>query len=292
MITAQAEYGPIKTLILKKAQDAFRSQELLSAKWKELNFISEPDFRKAIGEYEKFQDIVTMKGTAKASFLSMDDSVTPDSIYCRDASLATDAGLILCNMGKPARATEPPSVRRTCDANGIKVLGQIKAPGTLEGGDCVWVDAKTLAIGHTYRTNSQGIAQVRALLEPLGVTIWEVHLPHYRGPSDVFHLMSVFSPVDKNIAVVYSPLMPVSFRNGLLDRGYQLVEVPEQEFDSMGCNVLSIGDQHCIMIKGNPLTKERLVKAGCKVDEYEGAEISWKGGGGPTCLTRPIQREI
>ena len=118
-----------------------------------------------------------------------------------------------------------------------------------------------------------------------------VPLPHYKGPSDVFHLMSILSPVDHDLAVVYSPLMPIPFRNELRDRGYQFVEVPDVEFDSMGCNVLALGPRNVLMVKGNPITKEALLRAGCKVQEYDGAEISVKGGGGPTCLTRPLDRE-
>jgi N-dimethylarginine dimethylaminohydrolase len=292
MITSHAEYGPIKTLLLKHARDAFRSQELITRQWKELNFLSEPELPKAASEYSAFHDLVTGEGLAQVTMLPQDASVTLDSLYCRDAALATDFGMIMCNMGKPARAGEPAAIKRACDAASITVLGEIKAPGTVEGGDCAWVDVKTLAVGLTYRTNAHGIAQLRAMLEPHGVKVIDVHLPHFRGVSDVFHLMSIFSPVHKDIAVVYSPLMPIVFRNDLLTRGFNLVEVPESEFDSMGCNVLAIGNRHCLMVKGNPITRERLEAAGCKVDEYEGQEISLKGGGGPTCLTRPMQREI
>ena len=124
------------------------------------------------------------------------------------------------------------------------------------------------------------------------MNVISVSLPHYKGPSDVFHLMSILSPVDRDLAVVYSPLMPIVFRKELLNRGYELVDVPEEEFDSMGCNVLAIAPRTCIMVAGNPKTKAALEKAGCKVFEYEGDEISVKGGGGPTCLTRPLSREV
>jgi N-dimethylarginine dimethylaminohydrolase len=292
MITSHAEYGTIRTLILKRAADAFVDQARLRTKWKELNFTSEPDLPKAVKEYESFQQIVSNRGKARVTYLPQDKSVTPDSIYCRDAALATDRGIIICNMGKPARATEPGAMKHACLTNGLPILGTITAPGTVEGGDCAWVDTRTLAVGLTYRTNLEGIHQLRSLLGPLGVKVLEVHLPHYRGPSDVFHLMSVFSPVAANIAVVYSPLMPVSFRLDLLSRGFKLAEVPESEFDSMGCNVLSVGANECVVVRGNPITRKRIEEAGCHVTEYEGSEISMKGGGGPTCLTRPIQREI
>ncbi len=162
----------------------------------------------------------------------------------------------------------------------------------MEGGDVAWIDSKTLAVGHTYRTNEAGINQLKNFLEPLGIDVLVASMPHYKGPADVFHLMSVLSPVDKDLAVVYSPLMPIAFRNTLLDKGFSFVEVPDSEWDSMGCNVLAIAPREVVMVKGNPITKHRLEQAGCIVWEYEGNEISVKGGGGPTCLTRPIERSI
>ena len=193
-------------------------------------------------------------------------------------------------MGKAARSNEPAAERKSFEVNGIKILGEINIPGTVEGGDVAWIDQHTLAVGHTYRTNEDGISQLKKLLEPIGVRVLVAAMPHYKGPSDVFHLMSVFSPVDKNLAVVYSPLMPIAFRNELLARGYAFVEVPDSEWDSMGCNVLAIAPREVIIVKGNPVTKQRLLEAGCIIHEYEGQEISVKGGGGPTCLTRPIAR--
>ena len=213
-----------------------------------------------------------------------------DSIYCRDASIATNAGVIICNMGKQARANEPLAAKKVYQANGIAVLGSITAPGTLEGGDVAWLDEYTLAVGHSYRTNEEGIRQLTVLLQPLGVAVITVALPHYQGTSDVFHLMSILSPVDTNLAVVYSPLMPIVFRNLLLQRGYKLIEVPHNEFESMGCNVLALSPRNCLMVAGNPITKAALIQAGCTITEYKGEEISVKGGGGPTCLTRPLTR--
>ncbi len=148
---------------------------------------------------------------AEIFYLPEDASVNMDSIYCRDASIATDNGMIICNMGKAARRNEPFAEKKAFEANGIPVLGTITAPGTLEGGDVAWLDEYTLAVGHTYRTNEEGIKQLTSLLQPLGVEVITVPLPHYKGPEDVFHLMSILSPVDKDLAVVYSPLMPIGF---------------------------------------------------------------------------------
>lgn len=289
--TCQSEWGKIKSVFIKNVRHAFVNEATVSAQWKALNYLGKPNLTKAEQEYQKFETLLKSEGT-ELHYFPEDSTVSMDSVYCRDAAIATDAGVIICNMGKPARVPEPEAERKAFEKMGIKILGRIQAPGTVEGGDVAWLDEKTLAVGHTYRTNPEGIEQLRALLKPTGVTVLSVPLPHYKGPSDVFHLMSILSPVDKNLAVVYSPLMPIVFRQELLARGYRLVEVPDDEFDSMGCNVLAIAPRKCLVVAGNPKTKAALENAGCSVLEYEGQEISVKGGGGPTCLTRPMEREI
>jgi N-dimethylarginine dimethylaminohydrolase len=196
-------------------------------------------------------------------------------------------------MGKALRASEPVAQEQACRASGEPILGAIAPPGRIEGGDVAWLDAATLAVGRGYRTNDAGISQLRALLGPANaIDLVVVPLPHWRGAGDVFHLMSFISPIDRDLAVVYSPLMPVPFRERLLDRGMTLVEVPDDEFDTMGANVLAIAPRRCVMLAGNPVTRRRLEQAGAEAVEYQGTEISLKGGGGPTCLTRPLARGI
>lgn len=291
MKTCHSEYGRIETLWIKPVKKGFVDQNMINKQWEELNYLSKPNYGKALHEYDQFSANFQYLENNLKTFGS-NDFVKIDSIYCRDASIATDYGMIICNMGKGGRINEPMSHREAFEASGIKILGEIKAPGTLEGGDVAWLDEKTLAVGHTYRTNANGIEQLKAFLEPHGIEIIVAELPHYKGPSDVFHLMSILSPVDKNLAVIYSPLMPMNFRNELIKRDFSFIEVPDDEFEAMGCNVLALGPRKCLMVNGNPVTQSRLIAAGCKVNSYAGDEISYKGGGGPTCLTRPMLRQI
>jgi len=291
MKTCHSDYGAIKSLWIKPASKAFLNQETLHAQWEELNYLNEPLYAEAVKEYEHFLSHFSRNEMDVNSF-QPDDSVTIDAIYCRDAAIATDFGMIICNMGKGGRIHEPSAQVKHYQSAGIDILGRINSPGTLEGGDVAWLDENTLAVGHTYRTNEEGIRQLKGLLSPKGIEVITVELPHYKGPSDVFHLMSILSPVDRDLAVIYSPLMPIKFRNTLIDRGFDFVEVPEEEFESMGCNVLALSPRKCLMVAGNPITQSRLQAAGCEVLTYSGKEISIKGGGGPTCLTRPIYREI
>ncbi|MEQ8363423.1 MAG: arginine deiminase family protein [Cyclobacteriaceae bacterium] len=287
--TSHSEFGKLKSVFIKGVREAFINDSHLEKNWRDLNYLAKPDFTKALEEYQSFEAMLSESGT-DIHYLPKDDKVNMDSIYCRDASIATDHGIVICNMGKAGRAREPRAEKEAYEMYQMKILGEIQSPGTVEGGDVAWLDEKTLAVGLTYRTNEEGIKQLKDLLTPHGINIITVPLPHYKGSSDVFHLMSILSPVDKNLAVVYSPLMPIVFRNELLHRGFELVEVPDEEFESMGCNVLATAPRRCLLVKGNPKTREGLVKAGCEVLEYEGEEISVKGGGGPTCLTRPILR--
>ena len=287
--TCHSEYLALASVYIKTVTEAFINEDKLKTEWKELNYLSKPDLLASKIEYIAFEKILKSQ-EVDIKYFPKDKQLSLDSVYCRDASIATDYGMIICTMGKEGRILEPEAQRKTFLNNDIAILGTIQAPGTLEGGDVAWLNEKTLAVGHTYRTNLEGIRQLKALLAPNGVEVIVADLPHYRGVEDVFHLMSILSPVDKDLAVVYSPLMPIRFRNQLLDLGYKLIEVPEDEFESMGCNVLAVGPRKCVMVEGNPQTKAALENAGCEVITYRGQEISVKGGGGPTCLTRPLQR--
>ncbi len=290
MEIALSEFGRLTSVAVKHARDAFVDEKTIAAQWRDLNFTAPPDMARALDEYERFVDILRSAGAA-VEFLPRDDRTTLDSIYARDATVLCASGLVLCNMGKPQRSGEPDAQARTLARSPtLPVAGRIAPPGRLEGGDLVWIDSRTAVVGRGYRTNADGIRQFRALAGA-SVDLVEVPLPHWRGTADVMHLMSLISPVDRDLAVVYSPLVPVPFREWLLDRGIRLVEVPDAEFESMGTNVLAIAPRRCVMLAGNPRTRAALEAAGAEVIQYEGTEISVKGAGGPTCLTRPLARE-
>lgn len=285
--TAQSEIGTLAEVLLKHPREAFVSRDAIASQWRALNFTAPPDFDAAIGEYDRFVEILQEHG---AQVHLLPPSPGLDSIYVRDASVACDSGVVLCRMGKKLRAEEPGLQEAALRSMNCPILGRIAAPATLEGGDVVWLDRRSVAVGRGYRTSDEGIAQLRGLLAGSVDEFIVVPLPHWRGPTDVFHLMSIVSPVDRDLAVVYSPLMPVVFREALLARGIALVEVPDEEFDTMGANVLAIAPRRCVMVQGNRVTRTRLERAGAEVIEYDGREISLKGGGGPTCLTRPLVR--
>ncbi|UCD90255.1 MAG: hypothetical protein JSW04_02105, partial [Desulfobacterales bacterium] len=276
--------------LLKHPKDAFCSQDDINANWKDLHYKARPDYKAVIEEFECFVELLK-KDVDHFYYLPKDSKTGLDAIYTRDPTLITKKGAVLCNMGKKQRQEEPFSIRKYFDEIGIPILGSITGEGQLEGGDVVWLDEHIIAVGIAYRTNEEGIRQLRDLTAGVIKEIIPVPLPHWNGREDCFHLMSIISPVDKNLAVVYSRLMPVPFREYLISRGIKMIEVPDSEYASMGCNVLAIAPRKCIVISGNPVTKQRLENEGVQVLEFNGDNLCQMGGGGPTCLTRPIRRE-
>jgi N-dimethylarginine dimethylaminohydrolase len=289
MSSAASETAPVRSLLLKHPRQAWLGQKNVRAQWRVLRYAEEPDYARAVEEYDRFLDLLR-RTVPEILFLPEDPGTGLDSVYVRDAALTTRHGLILCRMGKEARRGEPAAVAAFARQAGWAVLGSIHEPGTLEGGDVVWLDGETLAVGHGYRTNAEGIRQLRALTGSFVREVIEVPLPHWDGPGDVLHLMSLLSPVDRGKLLVYSRLLPVPFRERLVTDGHELIEVPESEYPTMGTNVLAVAPGKCIALPGNPRTHEALARAGVEVWTYEGQEISVKGAGGPTCLTRPLLR--
>lgn len=284
-----SEVGPIQRLLLKHPRQAFIHQENIASQWKALNYLACPDYDKALQEYTEFVSVL-QETVPEIHYLPQDSRVGLDSIYLRDAVLMTDKGAILLNMGKESRAGEPEALGDHLPELGIPVVGTIKAPGRVEGGDVVFFDEKTLAVGQGYRTNAEGIRQLKELTSGFVQEHVVVPLPHWQGSEDVLHLMSFISPVDHDLAVAYSKLLPVPFRQWLLRRGIKLIEVPDEEYSTMACNVLAVAPRRCIMLSGNSITKNLLENEGVDVREYHGEEISRKGAGGATCLTRPLHR--
>lgn len=285
---AHSEVGALRAVLVQHARAAWPDAAAVDA-WRDLHYLARPDLTRAHAESDAFHAALRAAG-AELLTLPHDASVGLDSLYVRDAAVVCERGVILASMGKPARRAEPAALERALGAYGIPVHGRISGDARLEGGDVVWLGPRTLAVGRGYRTDDAGIEQLAALLAGLLDELIIVPLPHWRGPHDVFHLMSILSPLDQHLALVYEPLLPVPFRERLLGLGYSLVGVPDAEFGTLGGNVLALGPRRGLMVAGNPETRRRLEAAACTVIEIAGAEICTKGGGGPTCLTRPLAR--
>lgn len=282
-------YAPLKHVIVKHPKDAFRSQEHLSDGWKTFNYLSEPNYNEALREYAEFTSILE-KYVEKIDYLPESEEVGLDSLYAHDPVKFTPKGAMILKSGKKLRQSEAAVYKTFLQEKGIPIIGELTGDAVADGGDIVWLDGRTLVVGRGYRTNDEAIRQLKDMTADIVDEFIIVQLSHDLGEAECLHLMSFISMVDKDLAVVHSRLMPVFFRQLLIERGIQLVEVPKDEYDALGCNVLALAPRVCMLPNGNPKTKQQLLDAGAIVYEYKGNEITVKGTGGPTCLTCPVVR--
>jgi len=282
-------YAPLKHVIVKHPKDAFRSQAHLSDEWKTFNYLSEPNYEEALREYAEFIRILE-KYVDTIDYLPANDEVGLDSLYAHDPVKFTPNGAIILKSGKKLRQPEAAVYKAFLQEKGIPIIGELAGEAVSDGGDFVWLDDRTLVVGRGYRTNDEAIHQLKEMTADMVDEFIVVQLPHDLGEAECLHLMSFISMVDRDLAVVHSRLMPVFFRQLLIERGIQLIEVPKDEYDALGCNVLALAPRVCVIPEGNKVTKQQLLDAGATVFEYKGDEITVKGTGGPTCLTCPVVR--
>ena len=285
----QSMVAPLRSVVVKRPEDAFQSQETIEREYRELGYLRPPDLEVASREHRRLVSILEEAG-AQVLYLPVSDGVGLDSMYAHDPVLITDAGAVILQTGKPARRGEGTVFVRSFERWGVPILGTVDGAGTGEAGDMVWLDDDTLAVGRGFRTNDAGIAQLAALLRPRGVTVVAIPLPYWNGPGDVLHLMSFISLLDTNLAVVHRRLLPVPFFELLSERGFELIDVPDEECPSLGSNILALSPRNLVMVSGSPITRARLEAVGCTISEIDGDEICLPGAGGPTCLTRPLWR--
>ena len=257
--------------------------------WRELGFHHSPDVSAAQAQHEELCRQLESAG-AEVLYLPASRDLSLDAVYTHDPSLATDFGMIGLNPGKPNRVPEARNHVEFCRSLGIPTMGQVQPPGKTEAGDMVWLDSTTLLAGQGYRTNSAGIAQMRALLSPRGMEVLTAPLPHGPGPSACLHLMSLVSLLDEHTALVDLPWLAVETVELLQSRGYGFVEIDYSERDTLACNVLSLGGERVLALAENHKTNQNLRHAGFDVRTFPGSELCINGSGGPTCLTRPLLR--
>ena len=281
--------GALQRVLVCSPRNAGWNQPERAARWRDLGFGHAPDFAQAQAQHDALCRELKAAG-AEVVELPPAADLSLDAVYAHDASLATDFGLIVLRPGKSNREPEAQHHGSFSESLLVPTYGTIIAPGTAEAGDMLWLDARTLLIGHSYRTNAAGIEQMRALLAPKEVAVLSAPLPHGRGPFACLHLMSLVSLLDQTTAIVDLPWLAVETVGLLKDRGFSFIEIEYSERDTLACNVLALEKKQLLAIEENHRTNDRLRRAGFDVRTFPGSEIAINGGGGPTCLTRPLLR--
>lgn len=281
----QSMIKPLRRVLVKRPEAAFAVAD--PARW---HYTGRPNLELAWQEHDTLANILRRAG-AEVIYHNEAQPERADAIFVHDPALVTGRGAIILSMGKALRRGEEAAMARRFEALGIPIHYTLHGQARAEGGDLLWLDEHTLAVGQGFRTNAAGLRQLQEALAGLAVELIPFDLPYYRGPAACLHLMSLISLVDERVAVVYLPMLPVRLWQYLQERAFRLVEVPAEEFETLGTNVLALAPGQCLMLEGNPITQRRLAEAGCEVLTYRGHEISLKAEGGPTCLTRPLLRE-
>jgi dimethylargininase len=282
---SQSMVSPLRTVLVKRPEEAFAVSDPVA--W---HYTSRPDLALAQQEHDGLVALLRLGG-AEVVYHDEPQPDRADAIFAFDPALVTDHGAITLRMGKPQRRGEEVTMARRFEQLGVPILYRLHGEARAEGGDLMWLDHETLAVGQGFRTNAEGARQLREALSGIGVKVITVEVPYYNGPEACLHLLSLMSIIDDHTIVIFPPLVAVPFWQELQRRDFKLIEVPEEEFLTMGSNVLALAPRKCLMLEGNPVTKRLLEEAGCEVMTYKGNEISLKAEGGPTCLTRPIWRE-
>jgi dimethylargininase len=283
---SQSMVGKLRRVVVRAPDRSFADADP-----EEWHYAARPDFAAAVTEHRAFVDVLEQSGVE----LIWHDDALPglaDAIFTHDSALVTNHGSIILRMGKKLREGEEEAMAALLSRAGIPEFGRLRGDARAEGGDLLWLDEQTLAVGVGFRTNSEGASQLAQILAPVGVSVLAYDLPYYHGPDACLHLMSLVSMIDDDLAVAFPPLMPVRLMRDLDGRGIRLVEAPENEFaDGQATNVLALAPRDVLLLEGNTVTEQRLRDAGCRVATYRGNEITRKAEGGATCLTRPVLRD-
>jgi dimethylargininase len=282
---SQSMVTSLKRVLVKKPDSGFAVED-----YKKWHYTGPLDLAEAQREHDIFSDIMRNEGI-EVLYHPEHQPYHADSIFTYDPAIITDDGAILFQMGKKLRKGEELPMERRLKELDMPIHYKIHGEATVEGGDTLWLDEENIAIGQGFRTNREGLRQMREAIEPLGINVIPVDLPYFFGPEACLHLMSLISFADHDLAVIYSPLFPVPFWKLLKERGVDMIDVSEDEFNKMGTNILALSPRKVMMLDCTPEVQKNLEDAGCEVLTYKGVEISLKTEGGPTCLTRPILRE-
>lgn len=282
----QSMVAPLRRVIVQRPAPPVSDDE-----WRQFGYTQPVDHEATVAEHQVFCELLASQGV-EVLVQEANEPGRLDAIFVYDTSIVTDGGAVLTRPGKALRRAEVEATRAYYHQLGVPVIGEIEDPGILEGGDAFWVDANTLAVGLGYRTNAGGIDQLQTFVRPLDIDVVTVALPHWHGPDECLHLLSLISPIAERTAVVHSVLLSTPFVQLLTELGWTLIDIPAEEFATQGTNVLAIAPNRVLLLKENTGTRQLLEAAGVEVLTYSGDHISHNRQGGPTCLTRPLLRDV
>ena len=280
---AESEVEKLRKVLIHKPGEEFKVLNKGNAKmW----LFDEPVDKDVIyGEYLKLKDALRNEGV---EIVETTEGVDPNQCFVRDVGFVTGKGLVLGNFRAEVRKGEERVVAEKLMEEGIPLLGRVREPGFLEGGDVFFITPRDMVVGVGERSNREGAEQVFRLLRRQGL----VDRIHYVELKEAFHLDLAFNMASWEVAGIYREAVGESLMKLLKALEFEIIEVPREDFRNLALNWLTLEPGKVLFLNGdraNRVTRRLLEAAGIDVVSIELNE-ALKGRGGLRCLTLPILR--
>jgi len=280
---ADSEWAPLKAVLLHRPGT-------------ELEKLTDPDAVQMLAPVDAARATQQHDGLAQAyrdsgvavHYVEPDTITSPNQMFVADLMLMTPEGAIVGRPASTVRAGEERFVARRLGALGIPILRSVRGNGTFEGADAAWIDPQTVLLATGLRTNKKGADQVSSLLEEMGIEVVRVGLAY-----GTMHLMGQVRLADKDLAIAWPARLPVAAVEALLDRGYQVLFLPDldEAVKGFALNFVPLGPRRILMAAGNPKTTAFYERAGITCHQVQVDELL-KAAGGIGCLTGILEREL
>lgn len=276
------EYGKLRKVLLCKPQ-YFEWEPINEVAKKNLQVQKERfNHSRAQVEHEELADALSSSG-AEVYFI---EPSKPHHymVYTRDFGKSVDDGVLLGRLRMPIRMGEDDLYEIYLREKGFPIMGQIPC-GSLEGGDIHFIDRHTLVIGTGARSSLEGVNSTREILKPQGIDVIPVDFEY-----KYLHLDLLFVVVAEKVCLLCKEGLPGDFLELIKQRGYEMIEVSAQDAMQLKNNVLALGDDKILSFEENVEVNKKLRAFGFEVLTPSLGMFA-NGGGGPRCLTFPLERD-
>ena len=258
-----------RVVVCTPGQEYFHAGDL-----KKHNIVESADPDLAMEQHDALKSYLADFGAEVIDVPELTDH--PNSVFTRDTALCTPYGYVRLRMRLESRRGEEEWMGRILTSLSEPLVGEIEAPGTVEGGDVV-LAGSVAYVGHSIRTNEEGIGQLAAFLSAMDYEVRVVPLP-----DSILHLDKALMLVGPGRAIYCRGLIPKASLTG-----FDMIEVVCAV--GVTANIICLGENEVIVERSNQKVTEELTAAGIVVHELDLSEFT-KGSGGPNCLIMPVER--
>ena len=244
-----------------------------------------PDTKLASEQHDALAAAFKAEGV-EVHYVEPDGVPTPNQMFCADLMFMTPEGAIIARPASTVRAGEERWVARRLAQLGIPIVKSIRGNGVFEGADAAWIDEDTVMVATGHRTNHEGLAQVTAILNEMGVEVFHVGLPY-----GSMHLMGGLRIIDKDLALCWPGRVPYDTVAYLREHGFDVYFIPDldEAVNGMPLNLVTLAPKKVLMPAGNPVSDEFYNDLGITCKTVKIDELI-KAAGAVGCLSGILER--